>query len=230
MADVPIKFIGVGEKLDALEQFHPDRMASRILGGGDLATLAEKAHREFDEDEMLQQQEALLEGKFTLDDFRKQMGQIKKLGSMQSIMKLIPGMGAMADMDPDANPEQDLKRIEGMIDSMTHKERMNPDVIDHGRRNRIAKGSGNDPADVNKLLKDFSKMADTMQKMAGLGMKDRMRMMQEMTSEGGMLDPNANPRKEKQRSKRGPQDIHKFRDTRKKKKKDAKKQRRKNRR
>ena len=230
VADVPIKFIGVGEKLDALEQFHPDRMASRILGGGDLATLAEKAQREFDEDEMLQQQEALLKGTFTLDDFRKQMGQIKKLGSMQSIMKLIPGMGAMADMDPDADPEADLKRIEGMIDSMTHKERMNPDVIDHGRRNRIAKGSGNDPADVNKLLKDFSKMADTMQKMAGLGMKDRMRMMQEMTSEGGMLDPNANPRKEKQRSKRGPQDIHKLRDTRKKKKKDAKKQRRKNRR
>jgi len=230
VADVPIKFIGVGEKLEALEEFHPDRMANRILGGGDILTLAEKAQREFDAEEMQQQQEALLKGKFTLDDFRKQMRQIKKLGPMRNIMKLIPGMGAMADMDPDANPEEDLKRIEGMIDSMTVKERLNPDIIDHSRRNRIARGSGNEPSDVNKLLKDFDKMADMMQKMANLGMRDRMKMVQEMTAEGGMLDPNANGKKEKQRSKRGPQSLQKLREDRRKKKKEAKKQRRKNRR
>jgi len=229
-AEVPIKYIGVGEKLDGIEEFHPDRMASRILGGGDMATLVEKAQREFDEEEMRQQQEAMLAGKFTLEDFRKQMRQIKRLGSMRNIMKLIPGMGQMADMDPDANPEEDLKRIEGMIDSMTQQERLNPDIIDHSRRNRIARGSGNEAADVNKLLKDFGKMADMMQKMAGMKMGDKMKMMKEMTSEGGMLDPSANGKKEKQRSKRGPRDKTSIRQDRKKKRKEAKKQRRKNRR
>ncbi|MFQ5731279.1 MAG: signal recognition particle protein [Planctomycetaceae bacterium] len=229
VADVPIKYIGVGEKLDGLEEFNPEGMASRILGGGDMGALLDKAGREFDADAAREAEAALLAGRFTLNDFLKQMEQIKKLGSMRNVMKLIPGMGAMADMDPDANPEEDLKRIKGMIQAMTQKERNNPDVIDHSRRNRIAKGSGNEPADVNKLLKDFDKMADMMKQMAGMGVRERMKFAQGM-AEGGMLDPNADIRRDKQRSKRGPLDAVKAREQKKKKRKDAKKQRRKNRR
>ena len=229
VADVPIKYIGVGEKLDGIEQFNPEGMASRILGGGDMMALAEKAQREFDVEAAAEAEAALMAGKFTLNDFLKQMEQIKKLGSMKSVMKLIPGMGGMADMDPDMNPEEDLKRIKGMIQSMTEQERNHPDIIDHGRRNRIANGSGNEPADVNKLLKDFDKMADMMKQMAGMGMRERAKFAQQM-AEGGMLDPNADIKKEKQRSKRGPLDVTKAREQKKKKRKDARKQRRKNRR
>lgn len=226
---VPIKYIGVGEKLDGIEEFNPEGMASRILGGGDMGALIDKAQREFDEEEMRQQQEALLEGKFTLNDFLKQMEQIKKLGSMRNIMKLIPGMGGMADMDPDMNPEEDLKRIKGIIQSMTEDEKTQPEIIDHSRRNRIAQGSGSEPAEVNKLLKDFDKMADMMSKMANMGMRERMAYAKEM-AEGGMMDPNAELKKEKQRSKRGPQDRASLREEKKKKRKRARKARKKNRR
>jgi len=226
---VPIKYIGTGEKLDGLEEFNPEGMASRILGGGDMAALVDKAQREFDEEEMRQQQEALLQGKFTLLDFRKQMRQIKRLGSMRNLMKLIPGMGNIAEMDPDVDPEEELKRIEGMIDSMTVEEQLNPDLLDHSRRNRIARGSGNDPADVNKLLKDFDKMADMMQKMAGMSRREQMQFAQEM-SEGALSDDDGSLKKEKQRSKRGPRDRAKLREEKKKKRRRARKQRKKNRR
>jgi signal recognition particle subunit SRP54 len=226
---VSIKYIGVGEQLDQLEEFHPDRMAGRILGAGDMATLVEKAQREFDAADMEEQQQKMLEGKFTLDDFQKQMRQIKKMGSMKSIMKMIPGMGQIADMDPDMDPEADLSRIDGIINSMTPDEKQNPTKIDRSRRNRIAHGSGSDPSEVNKLLKDFRAMGDMMQKMAGMGMRDRMKAVKEM-SEGGMLDPGARLNKEKQRSKRGPLDATKAKFDKKKKRKQARKQRRKNRR
>ncbi|GAB4156572.1 MAG: signal recognition particle protein [Planctomycetaceae bacterium] len=228
VADVPIKYIGVGEQLDRLETFHPDRMASRILGGGDMATLIEKAQREFDAAEMEEQQRKMMEGKFTLNDFRKQMDQVGKLGSMRSVMKLIPGMGAMADANPDANPEEDMKRLKGIIDAMTPAERLNPDVIDHSRRNRIARGSGSEPADVNNLLKQFRGMADMMAKMASMGLRDRMRMIKEM-SEGGMMDPNAQIHREKQRSKRGPLDAAAAKQRKKQQRKKAKQARKKNR-
>src|SRR5579872_3757351 len=167
---VPIKFIGVGEQLDKLEPFHPDRMAGRILGMGDVLTLVEKAQREFDAEQMAAQQEKMRKGKFTLVDFRETMGQIKKLGPLQQVMKMIPGMGKIAEMmnGDEMDPEQDLKQIEGIIDSMTPQERENPDIIDMGRRRRIAAGSGSEPADVNKLLKEFSAMAGMMQQMAGM--------------------------------------------------------------
>ncbi|VAX40173.1 Signal recognition particle protein Ffh [hydrothermal vent metagenome] len=225
---VPIKYIGVGEQLDRLEEFHPDRMASRILGGGDLATLMEKAQREFDSADMEEQQRKMAEGKFTLDDFRKQMGQIKKLGSMKDIMKMIPGMGSLMDDNPDVDTESEMKRIEGIIDSMTLDERTNPDKIDRNRRHRIAKGCGCDPSDVNRMLKDFQQMSGVMSKMAGMGMRDRMKAMRELTS-GDLMDPNSNIRKDKQRSKRGPLDSLKARDKKKQARKKAQKAKKRNR-
>ncbi|MBW3541989.1 MAG: signal recognition particle protein [Planctomycetes bacterium] len=226
---VPIKFVGVGEQIDKLQEFHPERMADRILGMGDIRTLVEDAQRKFDEDEMRRAQEQLEKGEFTLDDFQKQMRQIKKLGSMGEIMKMIPGLGAVAEKMADMNPDQDLRQIDGMIGSMTAEERRNPRIIDRSRRNRIAQGSGTDPADVHKLLKDFDAMSGMMQKMAGMNMRQRMQAVKGM-AEGGMLDPGAQLRKEKQRSKRGPMDVVKVREDRKKKRKEAKKQRKKNRR
>jgi signal recognition particle subunit SRP54 len=225
---VPIKFIGVGEQLDRLEEFHPDRMASRILGGGDLATLLEKARREFDADEMLRQQELMRKGKFTLEDFRDQFKQIRRMGPMKQIMGMIPGLGGMLDSNPDVDPEQEINRIEAMINSMTPDERRNPDKIDRSRRNRIAGGSGTEPSDVHQLIKQFQGMSGMMQQMAGMGLKDRLRAVREL-ADGGMMDPNAQFAKDKQRSKRGPLDVAKAREKKKKQRKDARKARKRNR-
>jgi signal recognition particle subunit SRP54 len=204
-------------------------MASRILGGGDMASLIEKAQDAFDAEEMEQQQAKMLEGKFTLEDFRNHMRQIKQLGPLKSIMSMIPGMDRLADMDPDMNPEEEMKQLEGIINSMTLEERRNPDKIDRSRRNRIARGSGTEPADVNNLLKQFKAMSGVMQQMAGLGVRDRMRAVKQM-ADGGLLDPGANIRREKQRSKRGPLDLTRAREDKKKKRKDARKARKRNRR
>ncbi len=187
---VPIKFVGTGEHLDALEEFHPDRMAGRILGQGDILTLVEKAQREFDQEEMLLQEERLRKGEFTLDDFKKQLGQITKLGPLQKVMGMIPGMGNMADSLGDVDPEQDLKRLNGIIDSMTAEERRNPTkTIDQSRRRRIAAGAGVEPHEVNDLVKQFDGMAQIMTQMAGKGMRERMKMVQEM-QQSAMGNPN----------------------------------------
>jgi signal recognition particle subunit SRP54 len=225
---VPIKFVGVGEQLDRLEEFHPDRMASRILGGGDLATLLEKAQREFDADEMMRQQELMRKGKFTLEDFRDQFKQIRRMGPMKQIMGMIPGLGGMLDSNPDVDPEQEINRIEAMINSMTPDERRNPDKIDRSRRNRIAGGSGTEPSDVHQLIKQFQGMAGYMQEMAGMGLKDRLRAVRDLAN-AGMMDPNAQFAKDKQRSKRGPLDVAKAREKKKKQRKDARKARKRNR-
>ena len=225
---VPIKFIGVGEQLDRLEEFHPDRMAGRILGMGDMVSLFEKAHKEFDEEEMLLQQEKMQQGKFTLEDFRKQMRQIKKLGSMGEIMKMIPGMGGVVDQLGDLNPEDEMRRLEGIINSMTAKERQNPDLIDRGRRHRIACGSGVQPADVNKLLKDFSAMGKLMQGMSNMGLRDRMRAVKGL-ADGGFMNPGAELVEKKMRSTRGPLDKDEARDKKKKQRKEAQKAKKKNR-
>ncbi len=227
---VPTLFIGVGEQLDALQPFHADRMAQRILGQGDLATLAETIATRLDQQEMERQQEKMLSGKFTLDDFLKAMDQIRKLGSMRSIMKLIPGMGQMAsalDEMQGMDPDKDIGRIRAMIQSMTLDERRNPDKIDRSRRNRIAAGSGTDPAAVHDLLKQFDSMSGMMQKMAGMGMMDRMKAMREITQAEAM-NPGGRFAKEKQRSKRGPQDHHLLREKRKQERKQAKQARKKN--
>ncbi len=229
---VPIKFIGMGEQLDKLQPFHPERMAQRILGQGDVATLLEIAQKELDHEEMERQQERMLAGKFTLDDFLKAMQQIGKMGSMKNIMKMIPGMGnmtaameSMQGMDPD----KDVKRVQAMIQSMTLDERRNPERIDRSRRARIAGGSGSDPAEVHDLLRQFKNMAGMMQKFAGMGMRERMQAVRELSS-NEMQNPGAGMKREKQRSKRGPLDERLARDKKKQKNKDAKSQRKKNRR
>jgi len=225
---VPIKYIGVGEQLDKLEPFHPDRMASRILGMGDVVTLFEKAQEAFDQDEIQKQQEKMLQGKFTLDDFRNQMKQIRRMGPLKDIVKMIPGMGSLFDSNPEIDAEGDMGRIEAIISSMTLQERTNPDLIDRSRRHRIARGSGVDPSEVNRMLKDFESMSGMMQKMAGLGMMDRMKAMGQLMN-GGFLDPNSSMRPAKGSTRTGPIDARAAAEKKKKARKDAKKQKKRNR-
>ena len=225
---VPIKYIGIGEQLDRLEEFHPDRMASRILGGGDLATLLEKAQREFSADDMAHQQELMRKGKYTLEEFRDQLKQIKKLGSMKQVLGMIPGLGSLLDSNPDVDPEDEMSQIEAMINSMTPDERRNPDKIDRSRRGRIAAGSGCEPSDVSHLVKQFQGMAGKMQQMAAMGLRERLRAVREM-ADVSASNPNAAMTREKQRSKRGPLDQNKAREKKKQQRKDARKARKRNR-
>src|SRR5437588_624950 len=174
---VPIKFVGVGEKLDRLEEFHPERMAQRILGQGDLMGLVEKVARvqqELSQEEIEKQQKKLAEGEFTLDDFRKQFEQIAKLG-MKDVLSRMPGM---SDMIPEGeDPEQAMKQIQGMIDSMTKEERRNPDLIDIGRRRRIAAGSGTDPSEIKKFIGQFDQVRTLMRQMAKMSIWERVKMV-----------------------------------------------------
>lgn len=165
---VPIKFVGMGEKLDPLEPFHPDRMASRILGMGDVLSLVEKAQQTFDETEAKKMAKKLRKDEFTLDDFLAQMQQVKKLGSLENILGMIPGMGGLkkqlAGQDIDLDGKE-MRRIEAIIRAMTPKERANISIINGSRRKRIAMGSGTHVQDVNKLLKQFAEMKKMMKKM-----------------------------------------------------------------
>ena len=165
---VPIKFIGLGEKLEPLEPFHPDRMASRILGMGDVLSLVEKAQATFDMEEAKKMEKKLRKDEFTLDDFLAQMQQVKKLGSLDNILGLIPGMGGLkkqlAGQDIDLDGKE-MREIEAIIKSMTPKERANITIINGSRRKRIAMGSGTRVQDVNKLLKQFGEMKKMMKKM-----------------------------------------------------------------
>lgn len=164
----PIKFISTGEKMDAIDLFHPDRMAKRILGMGDVLTLVEKAQQNFDQEEARKLNRKIKKNQFGFDDFLKQMEQIKKMGSLKDLMGMIPGVGkAIKDIDID---DDSLKPIEAIIKSMTPTERENPDIINGSRRQRIAKGSGTSVQEVNQLLKQFNqmrKMMKTMNKMGG---------------------------------------------------------------
>jgi len=199
---VPIKFIGTGEHLDAIEEFHPDRMAGRILGQGDLLTLVEKAQQEFDQEELRRQEERLRKGEFTLEDFRKQLAQIGRLGPLQKVMSLIPGMSALNEMMGEVDPEEDLKRLLGIIDSMTPEERRNPSkIIDQSRRRRIAAGAGVEPHEVNELVKQFDAMAQIMTSMAGKGIRERMQMVRQVQS-GLLTNPNGLARQKKGTGKR----------------------------
>ena len=164
----PIKFVGMGEKLEALEPFYPDRMASRILGMGDVLSLVEKAQAAFDMEEAKKMEKKLRKDEFTLDDFLSQMQQVKKLGSLDSILGMIPGMGnikkQLAGQDLDLNGKE-MRQIEAIITSMTPKERADISIINGSRRKRIAMGSGTRVQDVNKLLKQFGEMKKMMKKM-----------------------------------------------------------------
>ncbi len=168
----PIKFLGVGEKLDALEEFHPDRLASRILGMGDVLSLIEKAQEAFDAEEVKALEQKLRKEAFTLDDFRQQLRQIKKMGSMEQLLGMIPGLGskmkAMKDMKPD---EGELKRVEAIISSMTPGERQDYQIINGSRRRRIALGSGTSVQDVNRLLKNFAMTQKMIKQVAQGGKK-----------------------------------------------------------
>jgi signal recognition particle subunit SRP54 len=194
---VPIKFVGTGEHLEALEEFHPDRMAGRILGMGDILSLVEQAQRKFDQEEMAKQEARLRKGEFTLADFRSMLDQTKRLGPLNKIMSMVPGMSKLTDMVGDADAEQEMRRVGGIIDSMTPEERHNPGkIIDQSRRRRIAAGAGVAPHEVNELVKQFDAMAGIMKQMSGLGMRGRMKAVQEL-AQSGALNPGAKLAKQK---------------------------------
>jgi signal recognition particle subunit SRP54 len=175
----PIKFIGTGEKMEALDVFHPDRMADRILGMGDVVSLVERAQEQFDEQEARKMSKKIATDSFGFDDFMNQIQQIKKMGNMKDLMGMIPGMGkAMKDIDID---DDAFKHIEAMINSMTLAERQQPDIINGSRRKRIAMGSGRTVQDVNNLLKQFGDMRKMMKMMqSGGGRRGMMNMMRGM--------------------------------------------------
>ena len=168
----PIKFIGTGEKMEAIDQFHPNRMADRILGMGDVVSLVERAQEQFDEEEAKKLQRKLARNQFDFNDFLTQIQQIKKMGNIKDLMAMIPGVGkAVKDMDIDDNA---FKGVEAIIQSMTPKERANPDIINTSRKERIARGSGTTMQDVNRLMKQFEQIRKTMKTFAGGKMNNMM--------------------------------------------------------
>jgi signal recognition particle subunit SRP54 len=171
VTDKPIKFIGVGEKLDALEPFFPDRLASRILGMGDMLSLIEKAQEEFDEKEALKLAKKLRKREFDLEDFLSQLRQLKKLGSLEQIMSMIPGMGQLKQLKNMKPDEKELVRVEAIINSMTKEERGNYKSVNGSRRRRIALGSGTTIQDVNRLLKNFAQTKKMMENMTRKGLQ-----------------------------------------------------------
>ncbi|QOX79444.1 signal recognition particle protein [Trichlorobacter lovleyi] len=174
----PVKFVGLGEKLDALEVFHPDRLVSRILGMGDVLTLVEKAQSALDEKETARLTQKLKKNQFDLEDFLAQLQQIKKLGSLESIMGMIPGMGKMVKQMQGAQPsEKEMKRIEAIIRSMTPAERADHGIINGSRRLRIAKGSGTTVQEINLLLKRFTEAQKMMKQLTKMGPKNLMKGM-----------------------------------------------------
>jgi len=207
----PIKFIGVGEKLDKIEEFHPDRMASRILGMGDIVTLVEKAgmgdivtlvekaQEHFDEEEAEKMQKKMAKGSFGFDDFLKQMGAMKKMGGLSSMMKLMPGMGKMGDMNVD---DGEIAKMEGIVHSMTKAERQDPELLDSSRRRRIAKGCGRDLQEVAGLVKTFKRSRDMMKALSGGAFGGLKNLMSGKTDIMSAMSGMNSGKKIKQRSKR----------------------------
>ena len=167
VANVPIKFLGIGEKVDNLESFHPDRIANRILGMGDIISLVEKASEDLDQEKIKLTEESLKKGKFSLEDYLTQLRQMKKMGGIEGVMSFLPGISKMkSQMDQAGIDEKIISQNEAVILSMTKKERDNPKIIDGSRKKRIANGSGTNIATINKLLKQFKMMSDMMKKMS----------------------------------------------------------------
>ena len=171
----PIKFVGIGEKLDALDVFYPERMADRILGMGDVVSLVEKAQEVFDEKKAREFSKKIAKNKFGFDDFLNQINQIKKMGNLKDTMNMIPGMSQMKNVDID---NDSFKYIEAMIHSMTPNERSNPKIIDYSRKKRIAKGAGRDISEINALLKQFEQMSKMMKMVQSGGASKLVNMMQ----------------------------------------------------
>jgi signal recognition particle subunit SRP54 len=195
----PVKFVGVGEKYDALEPFYPDRIAQRILGMGDVLSLIEEVQSKVDQDEAEEQLKKLQKNQFTLDDFRGQLRQVKKLGSFSKIMKLLPdqllgGMGVPnLDEEQTKQMEKELKRTEAIIDSMTQAERYDHRILNANRRRRIARGSGVTVAEVNALIKQYTEMRQMMRQLSGSGMFGgggglKGKLMRRMAGMAGMPD------------------------------------------
>ena len=183
----PIKFLGVGEKTDALEPFHPDRVASRILGMGDVLSLIEEVERKVDKRKAVKLAQKVQKGKgFDLQDFKEQLEQMRNMGGMMGMMDKLPGMGAMGDKIKDQANDKTFNQMEAIINSMTPAERARPDIIKGSRKKRIAAGSGTQIQDVNRLLKQFTQMQKMMKKMSGGGAKKMMRQMQGMMPPGGL--------------------------------------------
>jgi signal recognition particle subunit SRP54 len=188
---VPIKLMGVGEKLNALEEFVPERMAQRIMGQGDVWSIIEKVQRvqaDLSKEEIEAQRKKLEKGDFTLDDFRKQFAQMAKMGGMKDLIGNLPGMGEMIPEGED--PDVAVKRIQGMIDSMTKAERKNPDIIDLSRRRRIAEGSGTEPHDIKQFLIQFDHVRTIMRQLANMSLFDRLKMLMGM-GKAGAFNPGA---------------------------------------
>ncbi len=219
----PVKFVGVGEKYDALEPFYPDRVAQRILGMGDVLSLIEEVQSKVDQSEAEEQLKKLQQNEFTLDDFRSQLRQVKKLGSFSKIMKLLPdqllgGMGMpQLNEEQSSRMEQELKRTEAIIDSMTREERTDHKILNANRRRRIARGSGTVVAEVNQLIKQYTEMRQMMRQLSSSGlfgggglkgkMMRRMAGMSGLPDLGGMAGGNgdelpAGPSRKKLKKKR----------------------------
>lgn len=182
----PIKFLGIGEKTDALEPFHPERVASRILGMGDVLSLIEDVERKVDRKKAEKLAAKVKKGKgFDLQDFKEQLEQMRNMGGMMSLMDKLPGMSGMTDKIKDQAGDKQFNQMEAIINSMTPGERERPDIIKGSRKRRIAAGSGTEIQDVNRLLKQFTQMQKMMKKMSGGGMKKMMRSMQGMMPPGG---------------------------------------------
>jgi signal recognition particle subunit SRP54 len=172
---VPVKLLGVGEKLDALEVFHPDRLAQRILGMGDVLTLVERAQEAVDQKTAEAQAKKFMEARFTFEDFYATLQQVKKMGPIGDLLKMVPGMGGLAKQLPEGpQAEAEMKRIEAIISSMTRAERVDPTIINGSRRRRIASGSGTTVSDVNALIKQFAEMQKLMKQMGGLAKSGRL--------------------------------------------------------
>ena len=180
----PIKFVGTGEKMEALDVFHPSRMADRILGMGDIVSLVERAQEQFDEEEAKKLQKKIQKNKFDFNDFLGQIEQIKKMGNLKELASMIPGVGkAIKDVDIDDNA---FKGIEAIIKSMTPKERTNPEILNQSRRQRIAKGSGTNLQEVNRLIKQFDQTRKMMKMVTGSQMAKMAGMMGKMKGMPGM--------------------------------------------
>ncbi len=189
VTEVPIKFIGTGEHLDALEPFRPEGMASRILEMGDIVAVAREAHRIMDDRQREEMEARMAAGQFTLEEFRDLMEKIAKPGLMQKMLALMPGMGDFRKLLNGADTDGEINKLIGLINSMTPAERRNPKIIDTSRRNRIARGAGTPPAMITQLITQFSRMAPIMQMMAGKGNADRMAMMNQL-QKSMMGDPS----------------------------------------
>ena len=193
---VTIKFVGVGEKLDRLEEFRPEGMAQRILGQGDILGIVDKvmrAQQTISQEELQKQQQKLAKGDFSLDDFRKQFDVLAKMGSMKDVLGMLPG--GLSQMIPDGeDPEAAVKRIRGMIDSMTKEEKRNPDMIDISRRRRIAAGSGAEPHEVKQFLGQYDQVRTLMRQMANMSILDRLKMMTGLGKAGAFMPGGALPK------------------------------------